>query len=758
MKKLLLSLVLLIGSTIVYSNAIPYSEAIITEVYFDENNNWTIEIYYEFFQPEIDSIYALTTSTDTAIFRKIPDETNFLILTADDLESDIEIDPEGDQLQIFFLFFGYYEVLTEKFSYGNYPGSTVNAPLPGQSVVGLVNPDRNNIHRPNYEVIDTSESIGFLRDPAKGILEGYVYDSNGFVMPYVRIRIKGFENRIVWADRNGYFRDSLYAQNHSLLVKVNDDSLFNQSISISPDSNTVQNIVLSVSSTVAVKGNCKLKGMSDHSGIYVIFMPECPFALIDTLITNSFGKYRGTINAGHYYIRYSHDRFFPEYSYIVSDIFADKNISEKVLEKGEANEIQDSVVKGRWEADLPYWIFRDIKIPAGDTLVIDPGVNIRFKGNYGMDVYGTILACGTEDDSIYFSDGIADTVDWKYLRFHDSTSSGSILDFVKISRNERGIHFINSSPLIKRSKITYNSGVYIKGNSSPYFTFNRFYKFTRIWCEGQSTPCFNKNVIIRTKYLDYSWSLVNCFDRSDPIFYYNIFLNYFYGISWLSDNHPEIIGNIFYNDDWSYALGVPYHYKVIEPIKYNLFDVFAIYSNPMIYPGFGKLTHYNINGTPCDVYCNIQWNPRFIDPENGNYHIHHYSPCIDAGDPHSPDDPDGTIADIGVFYYDQLNTSIQQYCSRENNIEISHYPNPVSEYVTFIIDVPMSTVIKTKITITDIKGNRISELPVTAINSSGYSITRTTQIQKIGITNPGTYLYFLEINGNINSGKMLVVP
>jgi len=29
------------------------------------------------------------------------------------------------------------------------------------------------------------------------------------------------------------------------------------------------------------------------------------------------------------------------------------------------------------------------------------------------------------------------------------------------------------------------------------------------------------------------------------------------------------------------------------------------------------------------------------------------SPCIDAGDPTSPLDPDGTIADMGAFYYAQ---------------------------------------------------------------------------------------------------------
>lgn len=37
----------------------------------------------------------------------------------------------------------------------------------------------------------------------------------------------------------------------------------------------------------------------------------------------------------------------------------------------------------------------------------------------------------------------------------------------------------------------------------------------------------------------------------------------------------------------------------------------------------------------------------------GNCHLQSSSPCIDAGDPSLPLDPDGTIADMGALYYNQ---------------------------------------------------------------------------------------------------------
>jgi hypothetical protein len=46
---------------------------------------------------------------------------------------------------------------------------------------------------------------------------------------------------------------------------------------------------------------------------------------------------------------------------------------------------------------------------------------------------------------------------------------------------------------------------------------------------------------------------------------------------------------------------------------------------------------------------NIDSDPQFIDPDNGDFHLRRGSPCVNAGDPESPEDTDGTRADMGAY-------------------------------------------------------------------------------------------------------------
>jgi len=69
----------------------------------------------------------------------------------------------------------------------------------------------------------------------------------------------------------------------------------------------------------------------------------------------------------------------------------------------------------------------------------------------------------------------------------------------------------------------------------------------------------------------------------------------------------------------------------------------------------GELTTVNANGDSCDAFNNILLNPQFYSTFGDSaFYLAEGSPCIDAGDP-DPQyfDPDGTIADIGAYFFDQ---------------------------------------------------------------------------------------------------------
>lgn len=73
----------------------------------------------------------------------------------------------------------------------------------------------------------------------------------------------------------------------------------------------------------------------------------------------------------------------------------------------------------------------------------------------------------------------------------------------------------------------------------------------------------------------------------------------------------------------------------------------------------------SINIRYCDIQemwagiGNISVDPLFVDSENGDFHLQCKSPCIDAGDPESPFDPDDTRADMGAFYFDKNEYNIK---------------------------------------------------------------------------------------------------
>jgi predicted outer membrane repeat protein len=78
-------------------------------------------------------------------------------------------------------------------------------------------------------------------------------------------------------------------------------------------------------------------------------------------------------------------------------------------------------------------------------------------------------------------------------------------------------------------------------------------------------------------------------------------------------------------------------------------------------PSIGDIVSINFNSDPCDIYNNILLDPDLTNYPAGNFHLNPTSPCIDAGDPGSPLDPDGSITDIGKYFCNQANFILAEF-------------------------------------------------------------------------------------------------
>ncbi len=124
---------------------------------------------------------------------------------------------------------------------------------------------------------------------------------------------------------------------------------------------------------------------------------------------------------------------------------------------------------GRWTlAGSPYIVIGDAIIPKGQTLTIEAGVVVKFLGNYGLRVEGTLAAIGRPGDRIVFTsvnDGEFDTSarpprlspsskDWKGLEFAGADAQASRLEHCILRYSDKAIIAKFSKPGLKRIIIT----------------------------------------------------------------------------------------------------------------------------------------------------------------------------------------------------------------------------------------------------------------------------------------------------------------
>ena len=279
-----------------------------------------------------------------------------------------------------------------------------------------------------------------------------------------------------------------------------------------------------------------------------------------------------------------------------------------------------------------------------DTVLVQPGTyveNINFNGK--LITVGSLFL--TTQDTTYISSTIIDgNSSGSVVTFESGEDSTAVLSGFTITNGSYntggGIHCENSSnpslnnlSIVNNSSTGHGGGIYcwnsnpilenitISGNSTVHYGGG-------IFCYWNSSPSI-KNVTLTDNSANYGGG-INCYTTSDPSLE-NVTISgntasVFGGGIYCYDSSPSLINTILWND-----------------------------SPQEIYIGTGSVTvtYSDIEGSWTGTG-NIDSDPLFVDPVSGDYHLQLESPCVDAGDPAFPLDPDGSIIEMGAYYCPQF--------------------------------------------------------------------------------------------------------
>ncbi len=232
--------------------------------------------------------------------------------------------------------------------------------------------------------------------------------------------------------------------------------------------------------------------------------------------------------------------------------------------------------------------------------------------------------------------------------FHNAPGGGRISGFTitgGLSERGSGIWIRQSDPEIDHNLVIGNTataraaGVYLDQNATPWIHHNVIWESRDgvpgdsvdphgVVIEGNPAGIFEHNLVGRT---DGNGLLTG--GTANPVVRHNIHYENGTpgpppngrGICWFSSAGPLVVHN----------------------------RSSATLPDPLAGRGRGRQRRRGELWTPRRVYGNLDGDPLFVDDDNLDFHLQPTSPAIDAGDPALPGDPDGTVADIGPFYFDQ---------------------------------------------------------------------------------------------------------
>jgi len=322
-------------------------------------------------------------------------------------------------------------------------------------------------------------------------------------------------------------------------------------------------------------------------------------------------------------------------------------------------------VSGVWDlTGSPYYVTCDVTVPAGQTLEIQPGVEVLFTGHYKFSVLGDLQAIGTEQDSIVFTRALpteaskwagikilsaTDTCRFKFCAIEfahfthwpgEDPGGGLFADNTAIrienctfrnnfSIEDGGGAYLQRSPysIVSNSVFLDNSctGGGGEGGGGLALAWNGFYEVSKCLFAGNSAGAGQSGGGLAI-------SLVGFYPNHDNSTAYVTNCTFV-------NNHADGIGGAIQVQ----GNGVVRNSICVGNTAGNMNEI-------GVQIGSFSVTFSDIEGGYPGTG-NFDSDPLFVDAVNGDFNLQAGSPCINTGDPTSPLDPDGSRADMGAFPY-----------------------------------------------------------------------------------------------------------
>jgi hypothetical protein len=334
-------------------------------------------------------------------------------------------------------------------------------------------------------------------------------------------------------------------------------------------------------------------------------------------------------------------------------------------------------VTGDWTvAGSPYIVVDNCTVPLGGTLTIHHGVEVLFNGLFYLRSYGTLLAQGTQSDSVVFASNLISPGpgDWRYVRLVDNGAAASRFDYCLFLHGQNGVFVDNSDADIVHCRVRNHSDSGIKisnggatvdhctitDNGSKGILANSGAQVTIQYCEITDNTSDGIEIYEATGILDWNTLLRNG-DRG--IYLYSagdmlvrrdvVATNTHTGVYVLNTNDVQI-WNCTITQNLQHGV-----YSANSPLTLgntivdrNTLNGVGIQNSSFTFI-YNDVWNNGTNYVGCNAGAwDISANPMYVNA-SFDYHLQEGSPCIDAGWPGSSPDPDGTVVDIGVYYFDQ---------------------------------------------------------------------------------------------------------